>query len=63
MRYRSLKSKKIYNEGYDAGRKVERLYIIELIQQEFIKGSRRTLISLIELLQAEMRMRQLEGKD
>lgn len=58
MRYRSLKSKKIYNAGYDAGQKDERQHIIELIQREFISGSRSTLISLIELLQAEMRMRQ-----
>lgn len=61
MRYRSLKSKKIYNEGYDAGREDERQYIIELIKREFIDGSRKTLISLIELLQAEMRMRRGDG--
>ena len=58
MKYRSEKSKEIYNEGYSAGREDERKYIIELIKREFMSGSRSTLISLIELLKAEMGLRQ-----
>jgi len=58
MKYRSQKSLKIYNAGYDAGREEERRHIIQLIQREFISGSRSKLIELIELIQAEMSMRQ-----